>query len=62
MRALGLAIALLVGTAAVAGPAAAGEVLKGVPFTPNPFAMTPMTIAGVPLILTCRPMIDRSAL
>ncbi len=48
MRALGLAIALRVGRAAGAGPAAAGEVLKGVPFTPNPFAMTPPPAPLVP--------------
>ena len=41
MRALGLLIAVLVGTAALAGPAGAGEVLKATGFTPNPFAMTP---------------------
>ena len=41
LRALGSLIALLVGMAVAAGPAAAGEVLKPTVFTPNPFAMTP---------------------
>lgn len=41
MRPLGALVALLIGMAAVAGPAAAAEVLKPTVFTPNPFAMAP---------------------
>ena len=41
MRALSVVVAVLIGMAAVAGPAVAGEVLKQTVFTPNPFAMTP---------------------
>lgn len=41
MRGLGALMAVLVGMAAVAGPAAAGDVLKPTTFAPNPFAMTP---------------------
>ncbi|HZP35784.1 MAG TPA: hypothetical protein VFE48_04725 [Methylomirabilota bacterium] len=50
MKALGALLALLVGMAAVAGPAAAGEVLTPTTFAPNPFAMTPP-----PAPLTPRP-------